>query len=96
MSTYVGLYCEDCHDGDDLDFNHGEKIMAMLLKVAPKIIEIRELDDTGYLEMGLMGHPSTSLEFAIVHIGHNVVIRNEYGNTYDESLNEVRPGVQAS
>lgn len=62
------------------DFNRGEHIIRSMVKVYPLIHEAFLQDDSGYLEVSIMGHGSGLFGFLFTHFGHDLELFNEYGS----------------
>ena len=95
MSNYFDIYCRTCSvEGNVFHANHGGPEIARVCHDLPVLKEIalamRRLTSP---DLGL-GWPSNGrdnvsvitedlLEFAVIHAGHDVAARSEYGNFHD-------------
>jgi hypothetical protein len=84
MSTYWGYRCKADGATSDTWFNHGEHILRSCARCFPLIKQLWALDETGYLEVGIMAHEADELEvwaFLRDHLDHGIELYNEYGRT---------------
>lgn len=87
MSTYVGLYCNTCAE----DSGHGCK--AYFAKELHRVLdckqELKAIREKAGESIDTRFWPSIDFdvdptEFVVKHIDHDIVVRDEYGYTYDE------------
>lgn len=79
MSNYWSMYCKTCSQHSESDFNHGEHILRGIVKAAAHCKAAKSADDSGYLEISVMGHGSELIDFCIAHEGHELELADEYG-----------------
>lgn len=79
MSIYWGLHCKTCNICSDATLNHGEHILRGIVKAAPYIHAALEADDSGYLEISVMGYGQGLISFLNNHTDHELELYNEYG-----------------
>jgi hypothetical protein len=86
MSTYWGYYCKDCKKETDHWINHGEEVLTVLKK-HEKILNTAVKESDGWIEIHLMGFDIDDdypLEWLEKHRGHNIVLKNEYGDEKED------------
>lgn len=87
MSTYVGIYCNTCAE----DSGHGCKAywaaeLYRILSCKQELKAIQEKAD-GNIQTSFTGNVDFDIdptEFVVKHIEHDMVVRDEYGYTYNE------------
>lgn len=84
MSEYWGFRCLDC--GEDADsyrwLNHGEESLAKALQAAPLLKDLLAIAESE-IEIQWLGanHEWPNPPYWVIeHVGHDVVLRSEYGN----------------
>ena len=80
MSTYWWFKCNTCNTSCDERGNHFDKVLLDILKMVKYFKQIRALDTQDYIEFHILGHGSSSINFAIEHCDHDMVIHSEYGD----------------
>lgn len=90
MSHEWGYICK--RDGAILEpnFNHGERMLSVLVSLCPLIKQLKEADTTGIIDMSLRGHSWHSEEIWIYlteHAEHGLELIDEYGKI--EPLKEI-------
>ena len=84
MSTYWGYRCTKDGAVSAQWFNRGEHILRSCVRCYPLIRQIWVMDDTGYIEVGIMAHAHAEIElFAFLrdHYEHGLELYNEYGRS---------------
>ncbi len=79
MSCEYGVRCKTCGVSSNTPWNHGDHVARMAIRLAPKIKELKTLDDTGYLEIGFLGDYEGVIHFITEHADHEMVVIDEYG-----------------
>lgn len=85
MSTYCCIYCRD----DEECSGSGNRVavtLAAFLRARPEIDALAATDAFGEIDaIRVLGVDSPDpLTFIAQHQGHSLVVRNEYGDEYDE------------
>lgn len=85
MSTHWGFTCKTCEEYSSTWINHGEEMLREFFKIAPKLNKILSETDLD-IEFNIMGFGwnkdfvSDALQFLAFHKGHQISLRNEYGD----------------
>ena len=87
MSTYWDIYCRSCSEGAGFDSSSDQQLSVLLAKIGDWAKVSGLLDNLDVEVRLLSGDDGSTLhhfpEFAQKHIGHDVALRNEYGNFSD-------------
>lgn len=91
MSKEWGLHCKGCDRYSVCEINHGEHILRSMVKVYPHIKAAQQADDSGYLEVSIMGHQHLAddiFNWLSEHGEHVLELIDEYGRV--EPLEETQ------
>lgn len=91
MSNYWSMHCKTCNKYSESDFNHGEAILRGIAKASQHCQAALEADDSGYLEISVMGHGSELISFCANHDGHELELADEYGRFEPLEKSEEQP-----
>lgn len=80
MSCHYGLRCISCDASSPHTFNHGQDIVRDIVRCAPLIKYLHDLQRSGYLEIRFMADDGV-LNFALAHYSHTLVLEDEYTKT---------------
>src|SRR5512143_1766662 len=87
MSTYWDIHCRTCDEAAGFYVNHGEEHLLALLRHMGAWQHLSRAD-LGNVEMRLSGDENGALTnwpaFASKHVLHDVTLRSEYGDYFDE------------
>jgi hypothetical protein len=89
MSRDWNMHCKTCNATSETDFGHGEHILRGIAKAFPHIQAAQKADDSGYLEVSVLGHGEELIAFLNEHTGHDLDIISEYGDI--EPIVETQP-----
>lgn len=79
MSTYWFLECKTCGEDAGEEYNHADDWMRRLVTLAPHIKALKDADTQGDLDIQVGFYGSSYPEFVVRHLGHRIVLCNEYG-----------------
>lgn len=91
MSCAWGFRCKKDGTETDTCFNHGEHILRSIATCWPLIQQLWDTDQSGYIEVGIMGHSYMEAElweFLQKHFEHGLELCDEYGGI--QPLEEVQ------
>jgi hypothetical protein len=93
MSTDYGFRCKQDGAVSESWFQSGERILRSLNTLWPAIKQLKEQDESGYLDVTIMGHSYDEEDvwaFLSEHHAHGLEIRSEYGDIIpiEEAKNE--------
>ncbi len=54
---------------------------ANMIQIAPLAKKLIEAEETGLLEISMIGDHEHVLPFAIAHVGHDCIVEDEYGRS---------------
>jgi len=84
MSTHWGYHCKTCGVDSETWLNHGESILEEIYKLAPEINRIKS--NASFIEIEITVNCSSvywdeehPLEWLKDHEGHDICLKNEYG-----------------
>lgn len=81
MSESWHFKCLRCDEENEAGLNHGNEILLNVLRHVDAIKSLLDNDESGYLEISIMGMGTESIAFLMEHYGeeHDVVVYSEYG-----------------
>ena len=81
MSKIWYFKCLKCDEYNADGLNHGDKILLNVLKHVDTIKSLLDNNESGYLEISIMGMGMVPITFLMEHYGegHDVVVYSEYG-----------------
>lgn len=70
-----------CDEENEYGLNHGDKILLNALRHVDTIKSLLDSDDSGYIQVSIMGMGTEPIAFLMEHYGeeHDVVVYSEYG-----------------
>ena len=92
MSESWHFKCLNCDKENEDGLNHGDKILLYALRNVDTIKALLEGDETGYIQISIMGMGIEPISFLMEHYGeeHDVVVRSEYGKIKRISKDETK------
>lgn len=81
MSKTWYFKCLKCDKENEDGLNHGDKILLNVLRHIDTIKSLLVSDESGYLQVSIMGIGTEPIAFLMEHYGdgHDVVVYSEYG-----------------
>lgn len=81
MSETWHFKCLKCDEDNEDGLNHGDKILLNVLRHVDTIKSLLDSDESGYLQVSIMGRGTEPISFLMEHYGegHDVVVYSEYG-----------------
>jgi hypothetical protein len=81
MSEIWYFKCLRCDEKTEEGLNHGDKILLNVLNHVDTIKSLLDSDESGYIEISIMGRGMEPIDFLMEHYGegHDVVVYSEYG-----------------
>lgn len=81
MSEIWHLKCLKCEERNSEGLDHGSKILLNVLEHVDDIRSTLGGDESGFLEMSIIGMGTGPITFLMEHYGeeHDVVVESEYG-----------------
>lgn len=89
MSTDWFLYCVPCAAQSGEEFNHGEDDLASILAQRPAIEAAVESMPEARIQFEVCGRDAEFGAFFAAHRGHEVRVRNEYGDDFGSCAKRV-------
>lgn len=81
MSEIWHFKCLKCGEHNEDGLNHGDKTLLNVLAHVDAIHSLLDRDESGYIEVSIMGVGTEPIAFLMEHYGegHDVVVYSEYG-----------------
>lgn len=94
MSESWHFKCLKCDEENEDGLNHGDDILLNVLRHADAIKSILDSDESGYLQVSIMGMGTEPISFLMEHYGeeHDVVVCSEYGKI--KRIDDVQEEIQ--
>jgi hypothetical protein len=82
MSEIWNFKCLNCEERNNEGLDHGSKILLNVLEHIDDIRSILGDDESGFLEISIIGMGAEPITFLMDHYGegHDVVVESEYGD----------------
>jgi hypothetical protein len=85
MSHYVDFLCVDCSEVADFDANRQHRSFWAILKYRAQLEHLNDelfKDGAAYYFTDDVGHLGKVARFFSAHVGHQIVVKGEYGAIY--------------